>query len=172
MARQRPLVVVIAATTLSIAIGSGFAVAPGTAVAAKKEAVGSESAAGRVLPLPAGSWAWSAGFCVAGPMWASGHHTGQDFSATAGTHVLAAAAGIVVFVGNGGPYGNLTQIQHPDGVQTWYAHQSEFRVKVGDRVTPGRVIGSVGATGNTTGPHLHFEVIYNGVRRNPQGFLP
>lgn len=171
MPRHRPLVVLVAATTLSIAIGSGFALNPATAAPAKKESSGAESAAGRVIPLPAGKWAWSAGFGVAGPMWSSGHHTGQDFSATAGTPILAAAAGIVIFVGNGGPYGNLTQIQHPDGVQTWYAHQSEFRVKVGDKVTPGRVIGAVGATGNTTGPHLHFEVRIGGAMVDPRAWL-
>lgn len=171
MSRHRPLAVFLAASTLSIAIGSGFALTPSTAAPAKSSSTNAESAAGRVIPLPAGKWAWSAGFGVAGPMWASGHHTGQDFSATAGTPVLAAAAGVVVFVGNGGPYGNLTQIQHPDGVQTWYAHQSEFRVKVGDRVTPGRVIGSVGATGNTTGPHLHFEVRIGNAMADPRAWL-
>ena len=124
-----------------------------------------------MIPLPAGKWAWSAGFGVAGPLWSSGHHTGQDFSATAGTPVLAAAAGIVIFTGNGGPYGNLTQIQHPDGVQTWYAHQTEFRTKVGDKVRPGQVIGSVGATGNTTGPHLHFEVRVGGAMADPRTWL-
>src|SRR5690606_12735577 len=89
---------------------------------------------GRVMPLPAGSWSWSANYGVAGPMWASGHHTGQDFSASAGTPVLAAADGVVVFAGTAGPYGNLTQIQHPDGVQTWYAHQSVITTHVGAAV--------------------------------------
>ena len=157
---------------LSIAIGSGFCLTPASAHPAKtKPAAAESSAPGRVMPLPAGKWAWSAGFGVAGPMWSSGHHTGQDLSATAGTPILAAAAGVVVFTGNGGPYGNLTQIQHPDGVQTWYAHQTEIRVKVGDKVRPGQVIGSVGATGNTTGPHLHFEVRVGGQPSDPRPWL-
>lgn len=164
--------VLVAASMLSIAIGSGFALTPATAAPTKKETGTTKSAtAGRVMPLPAGMWAWSADFGVAGPMWASGHHTGQDLSATAGTPILAAAAGIVISVGDGGPYGNLTQIQHPDGVQTWYAHQSEIRVKVGDRVRPGTVIGAVGATGNTTGPHLHFEVRVGGALADPRAWL-
>ena len=116
-----------------------------------------------MIPLPAGKWAWSAGFRLLGHCGPRDINTGQDFSATAGLLFLQAAAGIVIFTGNSGlPYGNLTQIQHPDGVQTWYAHQTEFRTKVGDKVRPGQVIGSVGATGNTTGPHLHFEVRVGG----------
>lgn len=171
MSRDRRVGVLVAASVLSIAIGSGFALTPSTAAPAKKENAAQESAAGRVMPLPAGKWAWSADYGVAGPMWASGHHTGQDFSATAGTPILAAAAGIVVSVGDGGPYGNLTQIQHPDGVQTWYAHQSEIRVKVGDRVRPGAVIGLVGSTGNSTGPHLHFEVRIGNALVDPRAWL-
>ena len=85
--------------------------------------------------------------------------------------ILAAAAGVVVFTGNGGPYGNLTQIQHPDGVRTWYAHQTEIRGRSGDKVRPGQVIGSVGATGNTTGPHLHFEVRVGGQPSDPRPWL-
>ncbi len=172
MSRDRRVGVLVAASVLSIAIGSGFALTPATGVAAKKDSAASESsAAGRVMPLPAGKWGWGANFGVAGPMWSSGQHTGQDLSATAGTPILAAAAGIVVFVGNGGPYGNLTQIQHPDGVQTWYAHQSEIRVKVGDRVRPGSVIGSVGSTGNSTGAHLHFEVRIGTAFADPRAWL-
>lgn len=104
-------------------------------------------------------------------MWASGHHTGQDFHVAAGTPILAAAAGTVIFTGNGGPYGNLTEIQHPDGVQTWYAHQSRISTTVGSRVRPGQVIGAVGATGNTTGPHLHFEVRIGGQTVDPRPWL-
>lgn len=125
----------------------------------------------RVIPLPAGSWGWATPFGAAGPMWASGHHTGQDFHVAAGTPILAAAAGTVIFTGNGGPYGNLTEIQHPDGVQTWYAHQSRISTTVGSRVRPGQVIGAVGATGNTTGPHLHFEVRIGGQTVDPRPWL-
>ncbi|MGB3040159.1 MAG: peptidoglycan DD-metalloendopeptidase family protein [Candidatus Nanopelagicales bacterium] len=125
----------------------------------------------RVIPLPAGTWGWATPFGAAGPMWASGHHTGQDFHVAAGTPILAAAAGTVIFTGNGGPYGNLTEIQHPDGVQTWYAHQSRIATTVGSRVQAGQVLGAVGATGNTTGPHLHFEVRVAGQTIDPRPWL-
>ena len=172
MTHRRPVGALVVVSSLCLALGASFTVSPANAAPAKKKDSATESSApGRVIPLPAGKWAWSAGFGVAGPLWSSGHHTGQDFSATAGTPVLAAAAGIVIFTGNGGPYGNLTQIQHPDGVQTWYAHQTEFRTKVGDKVRPGQVIGSVGATGNTTGPHLHFEVRVGGAMADPRTWL-
>ncbi|MGV1037133.1 MAG: peptidoglycan DD-metalloendopeptidase family protein [Candidatus Nanopelagicales bacterium] len=125
----------------------------------------------RVIPLPAGTWGWATPFGAAGPMWASGHHTGQDFRVAAGTPILAAAAGTVIFTGNGGPYGNLTEIQHSDGVQTWYAHQSRISTTVGSHVRAGQVIGVVGATGNTTGPHLHFEVRVGGQTIDPRPWL-
>lgn len=129
------------------------------------------AAGGRVMPLPAGSYRLSAGFGQAGPLWASGYHTGQDFSVSNGTPILAAAAGIVVFAGNGGRYGNLTEIAHADGTQTWYAHQSSIGVRVGMRVTAGQRIGAVGSTGNSTGPHLHFELRVGGQTTDPIPWL-
>ncbi len=158
-------------TSVAAILATGIGIAPSVAVPAEKEKSVSTATAGRVIPLPAGSWAWSAGFGVAGPLWASGHHTGQDFSATAGTPILAAAAGVVISTGDGGPYGNLTQLQHADGVQTWYAHQSAISVQVGDQVRAGQVIGAVGSTGNSTGPHLHFEVRIGGAQVDPKAWL-
>jgi len=125
----------------------------------------------RVIPLPAGTWTFGETFGTAGPMWSSGHHTGQDFGAGVGVPVLAAADGVVIFTGNGGPYGNLTEIQHPDGVQSWYAHQSKIKVKTGQHVLAGQVIGAVGATGNVTGPHLHFEIRVGGQPTDPNPWL-
>lgn len=92
-----------------------------------------------------------------GPHWES-IHTGQDFSAPTGTDVRAATAGIVTFAGRQGPYGNKVEITHPDGTVTWYAHLSRIDVTATDAVTTGQVVGLVGSTGNSTGPHLHFEV--------------
>src|SRR5262249_5077313 len=99
-------------------------------------------------------------------------HDGIDFPAPAGAKIGAAGVGTVTFAGwNDGGYGNLTVIQHRDGYQTWYAHQSGFAVHVGDHVQGGVVIGYVGATGHATGPHLHFEVRLNGTPINPEPLL-
>jgi murein DD-endopeptidase MepM/ murein hydrolase activator NlpD len=87
---------------------------------------------------------------------------------TAGTPIKAAASGVVVRASEGwsGGYGNLVVIQHPNGMITFYAHMlnGSMKVSVGEHVTQGQVIGNVGSTGRSTGPHLHFEV-RNG--RNP-----
>ncbi|MFJ8435433.1 peptidoglycan DD-metalloendopeptidase family protein [Kitasatospora sp. NPDC094019] len=95
---------------------------------------------------------------VAGSMWASGHHTGADFVASTGTPLRAVAAGTVVKAGNGGAYGNEVEIKLADGKYAEYAHLSSIGVSVGQTVTAGQQIGLSGATGNVTGPHLHFEI--------------
>ncbi|MFF3073932.1 peptidoglycan DD-metalloendopeptidase family protein [Kitasatospora sp. NPDC057936] len=95
---------------------------------------------------------------VAGAMWASGHHTGQDFVASTGTPVRAVANGVVVKADNGGAYGNEVEIQLADGKYAQYAHLSSIGVTVGQSVTVGQQLGLSGATGNVTGPHLHFEI--------------
>ncbi|MDH6709673.1 murein DD-endopeptidase MepM/ murein hydrolase activator NlpD [Kitasatospora sp. MAA19] len=95
---------------------------------------------------------------VAGSMWASGHHTGQDFVASTGTPLRAVANGVVVKAGNGGAYGNEVEIKLSDGHYAEYAHLSSIGVKIGQTVTVGQQIGLSGATGNVTGPHLHFEI--------------
>ncbi|MFC9327420.1 peptidoglycan DD-metalloendopeptidase family protein [Kitasatospora sp. NPDC057015] len=95
---------------------------------------------------------------VAGSMWSSGHHTGADFVAATGTPLKAIAAGTVVKAGPGGAYGNEVEIKLADGKYAQYAHLSSIGVKVGQTVTVGQQIGLSGATGNVTGPHLHFEV--------------
>jgi len=77
----------------------------------------------------------------------------------------------VVGISNGGPYGRLTRLDHGNGVQTWYAHQSEQDVTVGQRVTVGQQIGLSGATGNVTGPHLHLEVRLGGTPVDPVRWL-
>lgn len=94
-----------------------------------------------------------------GPYWSSGYHTGLDFAHSTGADVYAAKDGVVVEAGWGGAYGNNIVIQHADGIQTRYAHLSSINVSVGQSVAVGQHIGDVGATGNVTGPHLHFEVL-------------
>lgn len=98
-------------------------------------------------------------------------HTGLDFAASTGTPVRAIMGGTVVWTTWGGAYGNLTKIQHTNGVQSWYAHQVSRAVEVGDVVTAGQVIGRVGATGNVTGPHLHLEVRTKGTPVDPDRWL-
>jgi murein DD-endopeptidase MepM/ murein hydrolase activator NlpD len=95
---------------------------------------------------------------TAGSMWSSGHHTGQDFVVPTGTPVHAVAAGKVVTAGWGGAYGNQVVIQHSDGKYSQYGHMSSLQVSAGQTVTEGQEIGLSGATGNVTGPHVHFEI--------------
>ena len=95
---------------------------------------------------------------ASGSHWSKGYHTGVDFLVPTGTSVKAAAAGHVVSSGWGGSYGYQVVIRHADGRYTQYAHLSAISVKAGQTVAAGQRIGRSGATGNVTGPHLHFEV--------------
>ncbi|MER5949964.1 M23 family metallopeptidase [Streptomyces sp. NPDC001904] len=90
-------------------------------------------------------------------LWSSGSHTGIDFHAATGTAVHAVGSGTVVEAGWGGAYGNNIVIKMNDGTYTQYGHLSSIGVSVGQSVTPGQQIALSGATGNVTGPHLHFE---------------
>ncbi|MPY49369.1 M23 family metallopeptidase [Streptomyces acidicola] len=99
----------------------------------------------------------STGYKSGGAAWSSGSHTGIDFHASSGTVVRAVGSGTVVEAGWGGAYGNNIVIKMHDGTYTQYGHLSSIGVSVGQTVTPGRQIGLSGATGNVTGPHLHFE---------------
>jgi murein DD-endopeptidase MepM/ murein hydrolase activator NlpD len=94
----------------------------------------------------------------AGSMWSSGYHTGTDFVVPSGTPVHAIADGQVVYAGWGGAYGNRVVIKHDDGKYSQYAHLSSLSVSPGQSVSGDQQIGLSGATGNVTGPHLHFEV--------------
>lgn len=96
-------------------------------------------------------------------------HEGLDIAAPAGTPIVATAAGVVVHAGGAGTYGNLVRIDHAGGFETRYAHMQAIAVHVGDQVERGQVIGTVGSTGRSTGPHVHFEVRENGQPRNPRG---
>ncbi|MGF7184044.1 murein DD-endopeptidase MepM/ murein hydrolase activator NlpD [Desulfitispora alkaliphila] len=101
-----------------------------------------------------------------------GYHHGLDIGARTGTSIRAADAGRVTFSGWRGAYGYMIEIDHGDGVSTRYAHNSANLVSVGDRVSRGQVIGRVGSTGRSTGPHVHFEVRVNGRAQNPINYLP
>ena len=98
-------------------------------------------------------------------------HAGEDIPAGYGAEILAAASGTVVTAGWVSGYGNYTVIDHGGGLMTAYGHQSSFAVSVGDVVTQGQVIGYVDSTGNSTGPHLHFEVYVNGATVDPKSYF-
>lgn len=98
-------------------------------------------------------------------------HRGVDISSKRGSGVVAVASGIVSFSGKKAGFGNTIEIIHGDGFVTRYAHNQENLVKVGDAVSKGQVIGKVGSSGRSTGPHLHFEVSQRGKSLNPKKYL-
>lgn len=98
-------------------------------------------------------------------------HGGVDYACSTGTSVMASSSGVVVEAGWNGSYGYTILISHPDGKKTRYAHLSRVMVSYGQSVTQGQVIGLSGNTGFSTGPHLHFEIIVNGMRVNPLDYL-
>lgn len=100
------------------------------------------------------------------------HHDGIDISAPVGTPVRAADDGVVRLVGEHASYGRVVLLRHPDGLETLYAHNHRLRVQAGDRVRAGQTIATVGESGRTTGPNLHFEVRRGRAVRNPLFFLP
>ena len=100
-------------------------------------------------------------------------HSGLDIAAPEGTPILAADAGEVLKAyWNSDGYGGLIIIGHPSGYETWYAHLDNFEVEKGGQVTRGQVIGEMGSTGFSTGPHLHFEVRVRGAAVDPLRALP
>ncbi|MFA7762284.1 M23 family metallopeptidase [Streptomyces sp. NPDC048723] len=167
-----------------LALGAGttaaFADAPQTAVTAK--AAGSAGAAGAsktgLWDKPLEKYTLSATFGKGGNMW-SHKHSGQDFAVPVGTPVKAAAAGVVVKAGpNGGgdgpAYGNAIVIRHANATYSQYAHLSKIQVKIGQKVNASQRIALSGNTGNSSGPHLHFEIRTTpnyGSAVNPVAFL-
>ncbi|HET6857896.1 MAG TPA: LysM peptidoglycan-binding domain-containing M23 family metallopeptidase [Streptomyces sp.] len=125
----------------------------------KSESAGSasnaSSSSGFTAPVSAGV---TTSYRASGGSWSSGYHTGVDFSASSGTSVKAVGAGTVVSAGWSGSYGNEVVIRHNDGRYSQYAHLSSLSVSSGQSVTGGTQIGLSGSTGNSTGPHLHFEI--------------
>jgi murein DD-endopeptidase MepM/ murein hydrolase activator NlpD len=98
-------------------------------------------------------------------------HTGLDFRASTGDPVRVTANGKVVNAGWAGGYGRMVEVDHGNGLSTRYGHLSEINVKVGEYVKIGQVIGAVGSTGRSTGPHLHYETRIDGEAVDPQKFL-
>lgn len=136
------------------------------------------TSAARSRPLPAEKWVQpvqgrsvTTPFGKRGSMWSSGAHTGADIAAPAGTPVRAVAAGRVSSAGSAGAYGQRVCVVHRPGFETWYCHLSKMNVPAGRHISAGTVIGAVGETGNTTGPHLHLELRVDGVARDPQPYL-
>lgn len=186
--------IVLGATALgaALALGAGttaaFAdTAPQTTltgtpelVAAQAAAQGSAAAAGKTVTWqkPVGTYTLSATFGKGGTMW-SHKHSGQDFACPVGTLVKAAHGGIVVKAGpNGGgdgpAYGNAIVIKHANNTYSQYAHLSKIQVRIGQKVTKGAQIALSGNTGNSSGPHLHFEIRTTpnyGSAVNPVAFL-
>jgi murein DD-endopeptidase MepM/ murein hydrolase activator NlpD len=107
--------------------------------------------------LPTTGYHLTARFGMAGGLWSS-NHTGLDFATASGTPIVAVANGTITKTGTAGAYGNQTIETLEDGTEIWYCHQTSIGVQPGQVVTGGQQIGTVGSTGNTTGPHLHLEV--------------
>ncbi|TQE40089.1 M23 family metallopeptidase [Streptomyces ipomoeae] len=158
--------VVAAGVGVSGVLGIGVAAAVGGAQAsgAAQAATGAQVAAKQAVSWvgPVTGYKLSAGFAQAGSMWSS-THSGQDFAVKSGTKVVAAHGGTVVKAGGNGAgdgpaYGNAIVIKHANGTFSQYAHLSRVDVKVGQIVETGQRIALSGNTGNSSGPHLHFEI--------------
>ncbi len=98
-------------------------------------------------------------------------HPGIDFAGPAGTAVSATANGVVTSAEGDGGYGNMVEVDHGFGLKTRYAHLLSIAVSKGQRIAKGTIVGRLGSTGRSTGPHVHYEVWFNDVVRNPDGFL-
>lgn len=128
--------------------------------------VGAPSSSGFIWPV-SGSITGQFGESRPGHM-----HTGIDIAVPTGTPVAASKAGRVAIASYYGGYGNLVVIDHGGGVTTWYGHNSQLTVSVGQQVGQGQLIAKAGSTGHSTGPHVHFEVRVNGNPQNPRNYLP
>lgn len=121
-------------------------------------------------PRGSGNFMWPASGYLTQGYWLG--HQAVDIGAPTGTPIYAADTGYVSGTGWMGGYGNYIIVNHGNGFETLYAHLSRIRVIAGQGVQRGDVIGLMGSTGRSTGPHLHFEIRQGGVKRNPLGFLP
>jgi murein DD-endopeptidase MepM/ murein hydrolase activator NlpD len=170
----------VRAAVLAAGLGVSAAVGAGAANAAETTAAPTAAAAKTAATWvdPVQHYTLSASFNQGGSHWAH-KHSGQDFAVPIGTNVVAAHGGTVVKAGpngagDGPAYGNAIVIKHGNGLYTQYAHLSRVDVKVGQVVTTGQHIARSGNTGNSTGPHLHFEVRTTpnyGSAVNPVAFL-
>ena len=118
-----------------------------------------------------GIFGWPASGLITQKYW--GGHRAIDIAASTGTPIYAADSGYVVMLGfSSSGYGNMIVLDHGNGFQTLYAHLNGFNVRQGQSVKKGQKIATMGVSGRTTGPHLHFEIVKSGVQRNPIGILP
>ncbi|CAM5533800.1 hypothetical protein SAVIM338S_04163 [Streptomyces avidinii] len=188
--RRTRIAVGATAIGAALALGAGTTAAfadeaPQTALAGTAELVSAQAAAQAAAAKPAGLWdkpvskyTLSATFGKGGTMW-SHKHSGQDFAVPVGTTVDAVSAGTIVKAGpNGGgdgpAYGNAIVIKHANNTYSQYAHLSKIQVKIGQKVAKGQKIALSGNTGNSSGPHLHFEIRTTpnyGSAVNPVAFL-
>jgi murein DD-endopeptidase MepM/ murein hydrolase activator NlpD len=122
-------------------------------------------------PLAGGSLSSRFGYRIDPFLRRPAFHAGIDFAATAGAPVYAAAAGVVASAGRAGGYGRMVEIRHADGLSTRYGHLSSIAVEEGERVESGEIIGAVGSSGRSTGPHLHYETRRDGEAVDPAPFL-
>lgn len=122
-------------------------------------------------PCPAGYISSTFGYRTQPIAGASTNHKGIDFAAATGTPIYAATAGTVISAGYAGNAGNMLVINHGNGLLTYYMHCSKIYVSAGQTVSRGQNVAAVGTTGNSTGPHLHFQVMLNGTPVNPANYL-
>lgn len=164
------------------AIAAAYGVDQTTIIQANELSDPSALARGERIIVPGGitarsspriSFSWPLrGRLTSGYGWRNGKfHYGIDIAAAYGTAFRAAAGGRVVCTGYRGSYGMMIEVDHGGGYLTRYGHASRAAVAVGQQVVPGQVLGHVGMTGNTTGPHLHFEIHDSGERVNPLKYL-
>lgn len=126
---------------------------------------------GDTFAHPAPGTIRTARFGDAGPRWTN-EHTGVDYAAVQGTPVLATANGTVSFAGwQNDLYGNMVEIDHGSSIKSRYAHLSRFSTRVNDVVNQRDQIGLMGSTGNTTGSHVHFEIIFRGQHVDPETWI-
>lgn len=123
------------------------------------------------LPVSSGNLGSAFGWRIDPFTGRSALHTGLDFQAETGTPILAAAGGVIVTQEFHPAYGNMVEVDHGNGLVTRYAHASRVSVKKGDLVKRGQKLAEVGTTGRSTGPHLHFEVLVEGLHQDPRKFL-
>ncbi|MFJ2584871.1 peptidoglycan DD-metalloendopeptidase family protein [Streptomyces sp. NPDC087538] len=131
------------------------AAAPESKAPASAPAATQNTGSGYVHPVPGNH---TTNYRASGSNWSSGSHTGIDFPVGTGTSVKSITSGTVVAAGWGGAYGNQVVVKHADGHYSQYGHLSSISVSAGQAVSTGQQVGLSGATGNVTGPHLHFEV--------------
>jgi len=160
-------------TTTTTRPGSPTTIAPSTTAAPEPAPDPTTTTTTTTAPRPTTTFVWPTPGPVTSPFgWRWGRmHRGIDIGAPMGQPIVAGGAGTVFFAGVLGGYGNLILIDHGNGIVTAYAHMTSFAVGQGARVSAGTVIGYVGSTGNSTGPHLHFEVRVGDTAVDPMPYL-